>query len=146
MSIAEGGAKGREGRALSGAGPACVGQLALAIAAGVVTDTGGILSHSAICAREYAIPAVVGARVATQRIPDGAISSVCPNCGETAHQKAKPDCPKDPGPTRVPPCDPWRHSRRTPDYRLFPAFSAVNARICWVMAVSVGRRSMEVAP
>jgi rifampicin phosphotransferase len=47
-----------------------------AIAAAVVTDTGGVLSHSAICAREYAIPCVVGTRVATQMIPDGAMLSV----------------------------------------------------------------------
>ena len=31
-----------------------------AIAAAVVTDTGGVMSHSAICAREFAIPCVVG--------------------------------------------------------------------------------------
>ena len=43
-----------------------------AIAGGVVTDTGGILSHSAICAREYAVPCVVGTGIATARIPDGA--------------------------------------------------------------------------
>lgn len=43
-----------------------------AIAAAVVTDTGGVLSHSAICAREYAIPCVVGTQIGTQMIPDGA--------------------------------------------------------------------------
>jgi pyruvate,water dikinase len=47
-----------------------------AVAAGVVTETGGILSHSAICAREYAIPCVVGTQVATSRIPDGAMIAV----------------------------------------------------------------------
>ncbi len=47
-----------------------------AVAAGVVTETGGILSHSAICAREYAIPCVVGTQVATTRIPDGALITV----------------------------------------------------------------------
>jgi pyruvate,water dikinase len=47
-----------------------------AIAAAVVTDTGGILSHSAICAREYGIPAVVGTQTGTQRIPDGAMITV----------------------------------------------------------------------
>jgi pyruvate,water dikinase len=47
-----------------------------AVAAGVVTETGGILSHSAICAREYAIPCVVGTQVATSRIPDGATITV----------------------------------------------------------------------
>ncbi len=47
-----------------------------AIAGAVVTDSGGVLSHSAIAAREYAIPAVVGTNVATQRIPDGAVVTV----------------------------------------------------------------------
>jgi pyruvate,water dikinase len=47
-----------------------------AIAAAVVTDTGGILSHSAICAREYGIPCVAGAAGATRAISDGAIVSV----------------------------------------------------------------------
>jgi rifampicin phosphotransferase len=41
------------------------------IAAGVVTDTGGAASHAAIVAREYGIPAVLGALGATQRIVDG---------------------------------------------------------------------------
>jgi pyruvate,water dikinase len=39
---------------------------------GLVTDTGGILCHAAVVAREYGLPAVVGAEVATGRIPDGA--------------------------------------------------------------------------
>jgi phosphohistidine swiveling domain-containing protein len=47
-----------------------------AIAAAVVTDTGGTLSHSAVVAREYGIPAVVGARSATTEIPDGALVEV----------------------------------------------------------------------
>jgi pyruvate,water dikinase len=47
-----------------------------AIAAAVVTDTGGVLSHSAICAREYAIPCVVATQVATKLIPDGAMVTV----------------------------------------------------------------------
>jgi phosphohistidine swiveling domain-containing protein len=38
----------------------------------VVTDRGGALSHCAIVAREFGIPAVVGAGRATSRIPDGA--------------------------------------------------------------------------
>jgi rifampicin phosphotransferase len=41
------------------------------IAAAVVTETGGSLSHCAIVAREYGIPAVVGARGATRRIVTG---------------------------------------------------------------------------
>jgi rifampicin phosphotransferase len=42
-----------------------------ATAAAVVTDTGGILSHCAVVAREYRIPAVVGATMATTTILDG---------------------------------------------------------------------------
>jgi len=42
-----------------------------ATAAAVVTDTGGILSHCAVVAREYRIPAVVGAAMATATIKDG---------------------------------------------------------------------------
>ena len=38
----------------------------------VVTDRGGALCHCAIVAREFGIPAVVGADQATSRIPDGA--------------------------------------------------------------------------
>ena len=38
----------------------------------IVTDAGGLLSHSAIVAREYGIPGVVGTREATDRIADGA--------------------------------------------------------------------------
>jgi len=42
-----------------------------AVAAGVVTDTGGALSHSAIVAREYGVPCVVGTTSGTRRIADG---------------------------------------------------------------------------
>ncbi|WP_436326350.1 PEP/pyruvate-binding domain-containing protein [Brevibacterium sp. FAM 27836] len=42
------------------------------IAAGVVTETGGALSHAAIVAREYGIPAVLGLDGATTRIENGA--------------------------------------------------------------------------
>ncbi len=38
----------------------------------IVTDSGGLLSHSAIVAREYGIPGVVGTRDGTGRISDGA--------------------------------------------------------------------------
>jgi len=48
----------------------------------IVTDSGGLLSHSAIVAREYGIPGVVGTREATQRIPDGALVRVDGNVGE----------------------------------------------------------------
>jgi phosphohistidine swiveling domain-containing protein len=42
-----------------------------ALAAGVVTDVGGPLSHSSIVAREYHIPAVLGTGVATERLHTG---------------------------------------------------------------------------
>jgi phosphohistidine swiveling domain-containing protein len=38
---------------------------------GVVADTGGILSHCAIVAREYRLPAVVGTVIGTRTIKDG---------------------------------------------------------------------------
>jgi pyruvate,water dikinase len=42
----------------------------------LVTDAGGILSHPAIIAREYGIPAVVATSSATERIRDGEVVSV----------------------------------------------------------------------
>jgi pyruvate,water dikinase len=41
------------------------------VAGAVVTDAGGMLSHCAIVAREFGIPAVVGTRQATSLIKDG---------------------------------------------------------------------------
>ena len=41
------------------------------IVGAVVADSGGVLSHCAIVAREYGIPCVTGTRVGTQRIKDG---------------------------------------------------------------------------
>jgi phosphoenolpyruvate synthase/pyruvate phosphate dikinase len=52
-----------------------------AVAVAVVTDSGGILSHSAVVAREYGLPAVVGARTATTAIPDGALVEVDGDAG-----------------------------------------------------------------
>jgi pyruvate,water dikinase len=42
-----------------------------AIAGGVITEVGGILSHGAIVAREYGIPAVMSVAGATQLLSDG---------------------------------------------------------------------------
>jgi amino acid adenylation domain-containing protein len=42
-----------------------------ATVAAVVTSAGGVLSHAAVVAREYGIPAVVGARGATEVLRDG---------------------------------------------------------------------------
>jgi pyruvate,water dikinase len=47
----------------------------------VVTDTGGMLTHAAIAAREYGIPAVVGTWNATNSINDGDIIRVDGNGG-----------------------------------------------------------------
>jgi pyruvate,water dikinase len=48
----------------------------------IVTDSGGLLSHSAIVAREYGIPGVVGTREATERIADGVRLRVDGDSGE----------------------------------------------------------------
>ena len=48
----------------------------------LVTDTGGILCHAAVVAREYGLPAVVGAEVATTGVPDGALVRVDGGTGE----------------------------------------------------------------
>lgn len=47
----------------------------------IVTDSGGLLSHAAIVAREYGVPGVVGTRDATDHIPDGARVRVDGNTG-----------------------------------------------------------------
>lgn len=41
------------------------------VAAGIVTETGGLLSHAAIVARELRIPAILSVPYATTRYPDG---------------------------------------------------------------------------
>jgi phosphohistidine swiveling domain-containing protein len=46
------------------------------IAAGFVTDTGGVLSHAAVVAREFGLPAVVGTGDGTKRITDGRIVEI----------------------------------------------------------------------
>jgi pyruvate,water dikinase len=48
----------------------------------IVTDSGGLLSHSAIVAREVGIPGVVGTRDATERIADGTRVRVDGDAGE----------------------------------------------------------------
>ncbi len=52
-----------------------------AIAGGVVTEVGGMLSHGAIVAREYGIPAVLSAAGATKIIRDGQTITVDGNRG-----------------------------------------------------------------
>ena len=52
-----------------------------ATAAAVVTDNGGVLSHTAVVAREYRIPAVVGTNNATSTFKDGQLIEVDGNTG-----------------------------------------------------------------
>jgi phosphohistidine swiveling domain-containing protein len=52
-----------------------------AIASAVITEVGGILSHGAIVAREYGIPAVMSVAGATTRVPDGDPITVDGNSG-----------------------------------------------------------------
>ena len=52
------------------------------LACAVVSDTGGPLSHAAIVAREYGIPAVLGTQIATSQFKDGDIISVDGQKGE----------------------------------------------------------------
>ena len=52
-----------------------------ATAAAVVTDIGGVLSHCAIVAREYRIPAVVGTGRATKTFQDGQLLEVDGDAG-----------------------------------------------------------------
>lgn len=61
--------------------------------AGVVTETGGLLSHAAVICREYGIPAVLGVPEATARIPDGAAVVVHGGEGfvELNHHVVEPD-------------------------------------------------------
>ena len=37
----------------------------------LVTEVGGLMTHGAVIAREYGLPAVVGVEYATRLIPDG---------------------------------------------------------------------------
>ena len=52
-----------------------------ATAAAIVTDSGGVLSHCAVVAREYRIPAVVGTGRATTTIRDGEMVEVDGDAG-----------------------------------------------------------------
>ncbi|MFT3889869.1 MAG: PEP/pyruvate-binding domain-containing protein [Arachnia sp.] len=58
------------------------------IAAAVVTETGGALSHAAIVAREHGIPAVLGVPHATARIQDGTLITVNGTEGTVSQHEA----------------------------------------------------------
>ena len=46
------------------------------VACAIVVETGGVLSHAAVTAREYGIPAVLGVVNATTTIRDGQLLEV----------------------------------------------------------------------
>jgi pyruvate,water dikinase len=64
-----------------------------AMAAGVVTDIGGPLSHSSIVAREYGIPAVLGTAVATRRIHSGQVIKVDGDAGTVTLREQATEVP-----------------------------------------------------
>jgi pyruvate,water dikinase len=49
---------------------------------GLITETGGILSHGAVVSREYGIPAVTGVKSAMQLLHDGDTVIVDVNTGK----------------------------------------------------------------
>ena len=55
--------------------------IALARAAGVVTDRGGILCHAAIVSRELGVPCVVGTNDGTSALENGAVVRLCATLG-----------------------------------------------------------------
>ena len=59
-------------------------------ASGLVMEMGGAMSHGAVVAREYGIPAVVGVPLATEGIPDGALVEVDGESGKIRILDAKP--------------------------------------------------------
>ena len=58
----------------------------LRLAAGVVTEVGGVLSHAAIVAREQRIPAVLGVDGATTGLPDGGTVTVDGDAGTVTEE------------------------------------------------------------
>ena len=62
-----------------------------ASASAVVAETGGLLSHAAIVAREYGIPAVLGVLEATTRLHDGQVVTVDGGAGRVRiEESARP--------------------------------------------------------
>ena len=53
----------------------------LPILGALVVDAGGPMSHAAIVAREFALPALIGVAGASTDVPDGAVVEVDPNTG-----------------------------------------------------------------
>jgi pyruvate,water dikinase len=85
-----------------------------AVAGGVVTDIGGVLSHGSIVAREYGIPAVLGTGSATSRIATGDIVTVDGGRGEVRLAGA-----------------PLASTRSTPSWLPWAAGGAAVAGVLW---------------
>lgn len=68
----------------------------LPLAGALVTDHGGVLSHPAVIAREFGIPAVVATRRATMVIPDGALVEVDGEGGVVRILDRRPDGSPEP--------------------------------------------------
>ncbi|MGV8967232.1 MAG: PEP/pyruvate-binding domain-containing protein [Cellulomonas sp.] len=67
----------------------------LRIAGGVVTETGGVLSHAAIVAREQRIPAVLGIPNVTTTLPDGTTVTIDGTAGTVTTTRAEQENPAD---------------------------------------------------
>jgi rifampicin phosphotransferase len=61
--------------------------IVLGLCSGIVTDYGGMLSHAAIVAREYGIPAIVGTQLATKKFQNG--DMVCIDCSSSTVQRVE---------------------------------------------------------
>jgi rifampicin phosphotransferase len=61
--------------------------IVLGLCAGICTDYGGMLSHAAIVAREYGIPAIVGTQLATKKFKNGDV--VCVDCSSSTVQRVE---------------------------------------------------------
>lgn len=58
-------------------------------ASAVITETGGMLSHAAIVAREFGIPAVLGVRAALELLTNGETLAVDGSHGTVARMDAE---------------------------------------------------------
>jgi len=63
-----------------------------AIASGVITEVGSILSHGAIVAREYGIPAVMSVAGATKLVQEGQMVAVDGNKGVVYLEPERATC------------------------------------------------------